>query len=121
MSSYLILIAGNTCSGKSTLSNKIIEKIKNILGSLNNEICLISQDNYYKGGNNETNYDVPESIDFDLMFNHLQNLLNGNQVNAPVYDFTTHSRKQETVIIKPTKIIILEGILILSQEKIRNL
>lgn len=101
---YIIGICGATCSGKTTVSNSIIEKCPDAI--------IISQDNYYKGGNNETNYDVPEAIDFDLLNEHLEKLRNGNPIDMPVYDFSTHSRTKYTEYVEPANIIILEGILI---------
>lgn len=104
MKPYIIGICGATCSGKTTVSNSIIEKCPDAI--------IISQDNYYKGGNNETNYDVPEAIDFDLLNEHLEALRNGNSINMPTYDFSTHSRTKYTQYVEPANIIILEGILI---------
>jgi|LakMenEpi03Aug12_release.lakeMendotaPanAssembly.Ray.scaffolds.fasta_scaffold262251_1 uridine kinase len=114
---YVIGICGPTCGGKTTVCEKILEKVK----KTNESICIINQDSYYKGGDESTNYDIPTAIDFDLLFSHLNDLINGISVNVPYYDFSTHSRKNETKIVGPTKIILVEGILIFTQEKIRNL
>lgn len=117
---YIIGISGASCSGKTTVSTKILGKIKTI-DELNDNVCLLSQDSYYISGNVATNYDVPSALEFDLMYEHLQKLIEGETINAPIYDFSTHSRKEETKVIKPAKIIIIEGILIFTQEKIREL
>ena len=101
---------------------KIEEKIERILKNKENIICIVSQDNYYKGGNNDTNYDIPDAIDFDLMGKRLEEkLIKTETVDIPIYDFATHSRKNEVTRIGPVKIIIVEGILIFTNEKIRNL
>ncbi len=118
---YIIGISGSSCSGKTTVSTKILEIIKSTLGELNGNICLISQDSYYRGGDQNTNYDTPEALEFSLMYEHLQKIILGNTVDIPIYDFSTHSRKKETHALEPAKIIIIEGILIFTQEKIRDL
>lgn len=120
-SCYVIGVCGASCSGKTTVCMKIEDKIENTLENKQNIICIISQDSYYKGGNNDTNYDVPNAIDFDLMVKHLEKLVKNETVDIPIYDFPTHSRKNEVKKIGPAKIIIVEGILILTNEKIRNL
>lgn len=118
---YIIGVCGASCSGKTTICKKMIDKIKSILGDDQSSVTLISQDSYYFGGDSNTNYDVPSSIDFDLMIEQIKELKNGNDIESPVYDFGTHSRKKDTKKIKSTKIIIIEGILIFSVDKIREL
>ncbi|QKF94378.1 uridine kinase-like protein [Fadolivirus algeromassiliense] len=120
-SCYVIGVCGPTCGGKTTVCHKILEKIAEIIGNREGMICIVSQDSYYNGGNVETNYDVPAAIDFDLMVKDLKQLISGKSVNAPIYDFKTHSRKTETRKIGPAKIIIVEGILIFSQREVRDL
>lgn len=128
---FILGICGATCSGKSTVCREIIKKINSTLenntpnnksnNKLNNFVVILSQDRYYKGGSAETNYDVPDAIDFDLLEKDIISLKNGKSINAPNYDFSTHSRKEETTLIKPTPIIIIEGILIFAVPKIRKL
>lgn len=118
----LILIAGGSASGKTTVVNKLEKYIDKSL------ISVISMDNYYKKRDNLTleerkmiNYDHPDSIDMALLKNQLNDLLNNKIVKCPIYDFKSHNRSNETTIIKPTPVIILEGILALYDSDIRNL
>lgn len=118
----LIGIAGGTGSGKSTVTNEIY---KNITES---NIVIIEQDSYYKSQDDlsydervKTNYDHPFAFDNDLLVSHLKELLDGKSIEKPIYDFETHNRKKETLTVNPRDIIILEGILILSEEEIREL
>lgn len=118
---YVIGVCGGSCSGKTTVCEKILEQIVNVLGNMDNLMCIESQDNYYKTGNDDTNYDIPSAVDFDLLADHIEQLIAGNKIKSPLYDYATHSRKQETREIGPAKIIIVEGILIFCNERIRNL
>lgn len=119
---YIIGIAGASGSGKSYIAKLIALAIKKRFpNSYCNEITILSQDNYYKGGNNDTNYDIPESIDFSLLKQHLQELINGKEIDCPVYNFNKHKRTKNYIKIIPTKIIIVEGILLFTQESIRKL
>lgn len=120
-SCYVIGVCGPTCGGKTTVCHKILEKIEATIGSHEDMICVLSQDSYYNSGGPETNYDIPSALDFDLMGKHLEQLIGGQAIYAPIYDFKTHSRTNETKKIGPAKIIIVEGILIFSQENIRAL
>ncbi len=106
---FVIGICGPSCSGKTTASKKIQEELEK---NGEENVILVSQDQYYKGGNAQTNYDMPMAIDFELMTEQLKELKAGKTVKAPEYDFATHSRKDETIEIKSAPIIIVEGILI---------
>ena len=117
----VIGIAGGTGSGKSTL----IQKIKD---EFSNEITMLSHDFYYKQHNEITfeerkklNYDHPNSFDTDLMIEHVRRLAMGQSINRPVYDFTIHNRVDETVLVEPAKVIIVEGILIFENKELRDL
>jgi uridine kinase len=119
---YLIGITGGTGCGKSTIVDKIINVISD------KDICVLSQDSYYNDNSNLTfeqrdklNYDIPEALDFELFYEHLKLLKDGFSINRPNYCFTNHLRTKDTTLIKPKKIIIIEGILILSNENIRNI
>lgn len=118
---YIIGIAGASGSGKSFIANLIARAIIKIFPDMQDSVVIINQDSYYRGGNADTNYDVPESIDFELMHQQLRELVRGNAVHTPTYDFTTHSRGLKTRVVRPCKIIIVEGILVLTQECLRAL
>ncbi|MBV1888602.1 MAG: uridine kinase [Urechidicola sp.] len=118
----IIGIAGGTGSGKTTVVNQILNEIPE------NEVAVISQDSYYKETNElsyeqrtKINFDHPNSIDFDLLVEHLKELRKGNIVNQPVYSFVTHNRTKDTVITHPTKVLIIEGILIFNNPELRDL
>lgn len=118
----IIGIAGGTGSGKTTV-------VRNILRKLNTEnVLVISQDNYYKDHNDlsfdereKINFDHPRSIDFELLNEHVQALKNGETIEQPMYSFITHSRTTETIITHPKDVIIVEGILILTNPSLREL
>ena len=118
----VIGIAGGTGSGKTTVVN-------NILRDLNAEsVIVISQDNYYKDHpelsfdeRSKINFDHPRSIDFELLKEHVALLKNGVSIEQPVYSFITHSRKEETILTHPQSVIIVEGILVLTDADLRDL
>ncbi len=117
----VIGIAGGTCSGKSTL----IKKIKEEFGDA---ITMLSHDFYYKAHNDipfeerkKLNYDHPDSFDTDLMIGHIKQLIDGESIERPVYDFTIHNRIDETVTVKPSKVIVVEGILIFENKELRDM
>ena len=112
---HVISITGSTCSGKS----KCVNAIKNALSE--ESVTILSQDNYYFSGNEETNYDIPESIDFQLLISHIKDLIAGKSIQCPIYDFATRSRLKETTTVKSSKIIIVEGILIFTQKELLSL
>ena len=121
MKPLIIAIAGGTASGKSTVVKEIVESFKSV------DISVICHDDYYKDQSHltmeqrlQTNYDHPSSLDNELLVSHLKSLINGKRINMPQYDFVCHNRKKETVEVSPTKVIILEGILVLEERKIRE-
>jgi len=118
----IIGIAGGTGSGKTTVVSQIIDELKN------EDVAVISQDSYYQDTSHlsledrvKINFDHPKSIDFDLLVSHLKELKNGNSIEEPVYSFKEHNRTGETVTIQPKKVIIVEGILILTHADIRDM
>ncbi len=118
----LIGITGGTGSGKSTVAKEICSKFSE------DYIAMIEQDSYYKDQSHlsmeervKTNYDHPDAFDNELLISHLKSLLEGKDIEKPIYDFSVHTRKEETVKVEPRDIIILEGILVLSDQEIRNL
>lgn len=123
MKPILITIAGGTASGKTTVVHEIMDYFDS------RDVMVICQDNYYKSQDQmtieerkKTNYDHPNSFDMDLLFDDLKNLLAGNTIYSPVYDFKEHTRKKlEANEIHPSKVIILEGILALYDKRIRDI
>ena len=120
MNVRLIGITGGSGSGKSTVVRKIYEA--------HHDAVCIEQDNYYKSAsyiNNDNitayNFDHPDAFDMDLMMQNLMDLKSGKAIEMPQYDFVTHSRKNEMVRLDPKKIIILDGLMVLYDERIRNL
>ena len=118
----IIGICGGTGSGKTTVVNKILD----ILPA--NQVAILSQDSYYKDNSNISieerkfiNFDHPNSIEFDLLFNHINELKNGNSIEKPIYSYITCSRSSETIHIDSKEVIIVEGILLFSDERIRNI
>jgi uridine kinase len=118
----IIGITGGTGSGKTTVVKQIITELPQ------DEICLISQDSYYKDTSHlsyadrtKINFDHPDSIDFDLMVSHLKELRNGNAIEQPVYSFKDHNRTDKTITTFPKKVLIIEGILISANQAIRDL
>ncbi|EPZ01169.1 uridine kinase [Mannheimia haemolytica] len=121
----VIAIAGASASGKSLIASTIYKELKNELGTDN--IGIISEDAYYRDQSHltmeeriKTNYDHPNSMDHHLLVEHLRQLKQGNAIEIPEYDYTEHNRKTTTKHFEPKKIIILEGILLLTDENIRN-
>ena len=118
----LILVAGGTASGKTTVVNQITKKIPK-------DVSVICMDNYYKRRDDLTfeqrkriNYDHPDSLDMDLLHQQVLALLDNRSIDCPVYNFAEHNRdKSKTILIHPAKVIIIEGILALYDENIRNL
>lgn len=117
----IIGIAGGSGSGKTTFTKKIID----IFGE---NVSVIYYDNYYKSQNNltleersRTNYDHPNQLDTDLLISHLHKLKLGEKIKCPLYDFSLHTRSKETIVINPTLVIIVEGILTFYDERLRNL
>ena len=117
----VIGIAGGTGSGKTTL-------MKNIVSRFEGDVTVLSHDNYYKRHDELTyeervqlNYDEPDALETDLMATHLEALRRGESIHCPVYDFSAHNRSDETILIQPRKVIIVEGILIFENQPLRDL
>ncbi len=121
MKTTIIGIAGGTGSGKSTFTNRL----KDYFGD---RVTDIYHDDYYKAHDEipfeerqYINYDHPDSLETDLLVAHLEALREGRSIECPVYDFTRHTRSHRTKIIAPSQVIIVEGILIFQDERLRNL
>ncbi len=117
----LILIAGGTGAGKTTVTNEILEEMPE-------DVTVINQDDYYKSYDElsfeerkRINFDHPDAVDMNLLVLHLKRLLKGQSVPMPRYDFIKHKRKSVKEVVRPSKVIILEGIMALEDERIREL
>ena len=122
MKPILIVVAGGSASGKTT----VVNKIHKVLGD--EDLLVIKHDDYYLDQSHltpeerkKTNYDHPSSLENDLLYSDLLKLLNGESVEKPIYDFVTQNRKQEKELVSPKPVIIFEGILALEDERIRDL
>ena len=115
----IIGIAGGSGSGKTTVVNKIIRDLPE------QSVAIISQDAYYWDNGHlspeakkQINFDHPDSLETELLVDHIEALLQGDSVEKPVYDFTRHTRADRTIAIRPTPIIIVEGILVLAEKEL---
>lgn len=118
----VIGIAGGTGSGKTTIASVILDRV----GA--HKIALLPHDAYYKDLSDlpatqraQINFDHPDSLDTPLMVQHLKLLKKNESINLPVYDFKTHTRTNQTILINPQRVIIVEGILIFVEPKLREL
>jgi len=118
----IIGIAGGTGSGKTTVVNTIVDELQH------EEVEVISQDSYYRDTSELTyeertqiNFDHPQSIDFDLLVKHLKQLRKGQTIPQPVYSFKEHNRTGQIIETQPKKVMLVEGILILTNPKLREL
>ena len=117
----LIGVAGGSGSGKSTL----IDRIKQELGD---QITVICHDSYYKKQEGRTyeerskvNYDHPDAFETELLIEHIKQLKAGKEIEQPIYDYTIHNRSDEVLTVKPTKVIIVDGILIFENKELRDM
>ncbi|MGG6431125.1 uridine kinase [Anoxybacillus sp. D401a] len=118
----VIGVAGGSGSGKTTVTKAIYEHFQG------HSILMLEQDYYYKDQSHlpfeerlKTNYDHPLAFDNDLLIDHINKLLNYEPIDKPVYDYTLHTRSNEVIRVEPKDVIILEGILVLEDERLRNL
>lgn len=118
----IIGIAGGTGSGKTTVVHQIMNELPET------EVGIISQDSYYKQTHDlsyedrsKINFDHPRAIDFELLVQHLKELKAGNAIDQPVYSFVKHNRTDDTIHTHPRKVMIVEGILILTNPELREL
>jgi uridine kinase len=118
----IVGIAGGTGAGKSTVVRKIMDKLPK------DKVALIPQDNYYKDNSHleltarqQLNFDHPSAIEFELIVEHLNALKQGNMVQMPMYSYLTCTRSHETVLLNPKDVVVVEGILIMTNPALRDL
>ena len=121
MRPVVVGIAGGTGSGKTTVARAIYDRVGK------DRIEWISHDSYYRNfeglspeERHHINYDHPDSLESELLARHLDVLVKGSAVEVPIYDFTSHSRKEETHRVEPRKVVIVEGILVLFEPELRK-
>lgn len=121
MECIVIGIAGGTGSGKSTFTNRLRD-------AFTDDVAVLYHDNYYRRHDEipfeerkKLNYDHPDSLETELLLEHLQMLKDGHAVDCPVYDYSQHNRSDRTVRIEPKKVILVEGILLLADPRTRDL
>lgn len=121
MDTMIIGIAGGTGSGKTTLTKRLKERF-------GENVSVLYHDNYYKQHDEmpyeercKLNYDHPDAFDTDRMIRDIQALRRGEVIHCPTYDYTVHNRAEETIEIRPTKVILVEGILIFENRELRDL
>lgn len=121
MDCMIIGIAGGTGSGKSTFTNRLRDRF-------GGEIAVIYHDNYYRRHDDlpfeerkKLNYDHPDALETELLVDHIKRLRRGESVECPVYDYSIHNRSDRTVTIHPRRILVIEGILLLADVRLREL
>lgn len=115
-------IAGGTGSGKTTVVTQILNELPE------DEVTIISQDSYYKKNDHlsyqercNINFDHPNAIDFELLIDHVKQLKKGDAIEQPIYSFVTHNRVEDTLVTHPKRVVIIEGILIYTDKRLRDL
>ena len=118
----IIGIAGGSGSGKTTVVKKVMSSFST------HQVTIVSQDSYYKDNSHismaervNINFDHPESIEFDLLVEHMKQLRAGKAIEEPVYDYITSTRMKETIHVEPNHVIIVEGILLFTDKRVRDL
>ena len=118
----IIGICGGTGSGKTTVVNKILDILPE------NQVAILSQDSYYKDSSNlsleerkSVNFDHPDAIEFDLLLDHINELKKGHTIQKPIYSYITCTRSAETIPVESKDVILIEGILLFTDERIRNI
>jgi uridine kinase len=121
-SRIVIGVAGGTGSGKTTVSEAIVKRVRP------DRLAYIQHDSYYRdwddlppAARDRRNFDHPDSLETELLIAHLKQLREGRAIDMPVYDFRTHSRKSETQRVEPKPVVLVEGILIYTEKELRDL
>lgn len=118
--SVVIGIAGGSGSGKTTVHRQILEQLgPSRIALLDHDAYYLDQSHLDRDQRARVNYDHPASLDTDLMVQHLDELLAGNPIQKPVFDFTDHTRSEETVQVDPRPVVMVEGILVLAEPSLR--
>ncbi|XP_076797662.1 uridine-cytidine kinase 2 isoform X2 [Arvicanthis niloticus] len=128
---FLIGVSGGTASGKSSVCAKIVQLLgQNEVDYHQKQVVILSQDSFYrvltseqkaKALKGQFNFDHPDAFDNELIFKTLKEITEGKTVQIPVYDFVSHSRKEETVTIYPADVVLFEGILAFYSQEVRDL
>ncbi len=118
----IVGIAGGTGSGKTTVVKKVMEKLSD------EKVIVIPQDAYYRDNGNippeerqNINFDHPDSLEFSLLIDHLKRLREGHSIKMPVYSYLTCLRSKETITVKPARVVLVEGILVLADAGLRDM
>jgi uridine kinase len=118
----IVGIAGGTGSGKTTVVKKVMERFPN------EDVIVIPQDAYYKDNGQipleerqKINFDHPDSLEFSLLIDHLEKLRKGQSTEMPIYSYLTCLRSKETITVKPARVVLVEGIMILVDSSLRNM
>lgn len=118
----IVGIAGGTGSGKTTVVKKVMERFPN------EEVIVIPQDAYYKDNGHipleerqKINFDHPDSLEFSLLIEHLEKLKKGESIEMPIYSYLTCLRSKETITVRPARVVLVEGIMILVDSNLRNM
>lgn len=118
----IVGIAGGTGSGKTTVVNKVMQEFPN------DEVIVIPQDSYYRDNKGisleerqKINFDHPDSVEFELLIDHLKKLKKGKSIKMPIYSYLTCLRSEETIPVKPARVVVVEGILILTDPELRKM
>lgn len=121
-SPFIIGVAGGTGSGKTTVTAAIVRSLNNL------DVVVVQHDSYYRDNSQLTlpkrekiNYDHPDALETALLVRHLKQLKSGKKTKIPAYDFSTHTRKNKVMVVRPAKAVIVEGILIYTDHKLREL
>jgi uridine kinase len=130
---FVIGVAGGSGSGKTTVTRRVMRAVAEAgaagraAGQGEGGVALLVQDNYYRDQSHmpfqdrlSTNYDHPAAFDWDLLYGHLEALLAGQAIEAPIYDFTVHTRAAQTTTVQPSRVIVLEGFFALYEERVRQ-
>uniref|UniRef100_A0A803JRR6 Uridine-cytidine kinase n=1 Tax=Xenopus tropicalis TaxID=8364 RepID=A0A803JRR6_XENTR len=128
---FLIGVSGGTASGKSSVCSKIVQLLgQNEVDHHQKQVVMLSQDSFYriltpeqksKALKGQFNFDHPDAFDNELILKTLKELMEGKTVQIPVYDFVTHSRKEETLVVYPADVVLFEGILAFYMQEIRDM